>query len=135
MSWPQPRKVGLYFILSDNGKYDFDVKVGRCGFVSFVNDVIDYRCLRCVFCFKITKKRKKHILYQLLFYNILLKFFLLLQLNNYNGYVCTIYNCFFFMMNSLLIKFYNTYAIILIQYSLKSSYIKHYNIITISHDK
>ena len=59
MSWPQPRKVGLYFILSDNGKYDFDVKVGRCGFVSFVNDVIDYRCLRCVFCFKITKKKRK----------------------------------------------------------------------------
>ena len=26
MSWLQPRKWGLYFILSDNDKYDFDVK-------------------------------------------------------------------------------------------------------------
>ena len=105
MSWPQPRKGGLYFILSDNGKYNFDVKVERCGFVSFVNYVIDCRCLRYVFCFKITKKRERHILYQLLFYNILLKFFLLLQLNNYNGYVCTIYNCFFndeFITNKVL---------------------------------
>ena len=58
MSWPQPRKGGLYFILSDNGKYDFDVKVERCGFVSFVNDVIDCKCLKCVFCFKITKKKR-----------------------------------------------------------------------------
>ena len=105
MSWPQPRKGGLYFILSDNGKYNFDVKVERCGFVSFVNYVIDCRCLRYVFCFKITKKRERHILYQLLFYNILLNFFLLLQLNNYNGYVCTIYNYFFndeFITNKVL---------------------------------
>ena len=33
------------------------------------------------------------------------------------------------MMNSLQIKFYNYYAIILIQYSSKPSYIKHYNTI------
>ena len=45
MSWLQPRKGGLYFILSDNGNYDFDVKVRRCGFLGFVNDVIDCGCL------------------------------------------------------------------------------------------
>ena len=133
ISWLQPRKEGLHFILSDDGNHDFDVKVRHCGFVSFVNDVIDCRCLRYVFCFKITKKREIYILYQLLFYNILLKFFLLLQLNNYNGYVCTIYNCFFFMMNSLLIKFYNNYIIIQIQHSSKPFYIKHYNIIRVLH--
>ena len=59
MSWLQPRKGGLYFTLSDNNKYNFDVKVGHCGFVSFVNDVIDCGCLRCVFCFTITKKKRK----------------------------------------------------------------------------
>ena len=41
MSLLQPRKGGLYFILSDNGNYDFDVKVRRCGFLGFVNDMID----------------------------------------------------------------------------------------------
>ena len=45
MSWLQPRKGGLHFILSDNGNYDFDVKVRRCGFLGFVNDVIDCGCL------------------------------------------------------------------------------------------
>ena len=45
MSWLQPRKGGLYFILSDNGNYDFDVKVRRCGFLGFVNDMIDCGCL------------------------------------------------------------------------------------------
>ena len=59
MSWLQPRKGGLYFTLSDNNEYNFDVKVRHYGFVSFVNDVINYGCLRCVFCFKITKKNKK----------------------------------------------------------------------------
>ena len=41
MSWLQPRNGGLHFILNDNGNYDFDVKVERCGFVGFVNDVIN----------------------------------------------------------------------------------------------
>ena len=44
MSWLQPRKRGLHFILSDNGNYDFDIKVRCCGFVSFINDVIDCGC-------------------------------------------------------------------------------------------
>ena len=44
MSWLQSRKGSLNFILSDNGNYDFDVKVGRCGFVGFVNDVIECGC-------------------------------------------------------------------------------------------
>ena len=37
------------------------------------------------------------------------------------------------MMNSLLIKFYNKYAIIYVQHSPKKIYIKHYNIIRASH--
>ena len=36
----------------------------------------------------------------------------LLEQNNYNRYMCAIYNYYFFMMNSLLTKFYNKYAII-----------------------
>ena len=60
MNWLQPRKGGLHFILSDNSNYDFNVKVKSCGFVGFVNDVdvIDYGCLKCVFCFRIKKKEK-----------------------------------------------------------------------------
>ena len=53
MSWLQPKKGGLHFVLSDNDDYDFDVKVERCEFVGFVNDVINRGCLRCVFCFRI----------------------------------------------------------------------------------
>ena len=60
MSWLQPRKMGLYFILSDNSKYNFDIKVGHCGFVSFINDVIDCGYLRYVLYFKITEKEKTH---------------------------------------------------------------------------
>ena len=37
------------------------------------------------------------------------------------------------MMDPLLIKFYNNYAIIHIQHSPKPSYIKHYHIIHASH--
>ena len=58
LSWLQPRNEGLHFILSDNNDYDFDVKVKRCGFVSFVNDMINCGCLGCVFCFRIKKKEK-----------------------------------------------------------------------------
>ena len=35
-----------------------DVKVGRYGFVGFVNDLIDCECLRYVFCFRIKEKEK-----------------------------------------------------------------------------
>ena len=59
MSWLQPRNGSLYLRVSDNGKYDFDVKIGRCEFVDFVNDMIDCGCLVCVFCFKITKIKRK----------------------------------------------------------------------------
>ena len=61
MSWSQPRKWDLHFILSDNGNYDFDVKVGHCGFVGFVNEVIDCGCLECVyFVLELRKKRNTH---------------------------------------------------------------------------
>ena len=60
MSWLQLRKGGLHFILSDNGNYDFDVKVGHCGFVGFLNDENDYGCLGCLFCFRIKEKRKAY---------------------------------------------------------------------------
>ena len=36
---------GLHFILNDIGNYNFDVKVGRCTLVGFVNVVINYGCL------------------------------------------------------------------------------------------
>jgi len=58
MGWIQPRKEGLHFILSDNDNYYFDVKVGRCGFTGFINDVID--CLECVFCFRIKEKERQN---------------------------------------------------------------------------
>ena len=61
LSWLQLRKEGfhfLHFILSDNGDYDFDVKVGCCEFVGFIYDVINHGCLRCVFCFRIKDKEK-----------------------------------------------------------------------------
>ena len=45
MSWLQSRKEGLRFILNNNNNCDFDVEVGRYGFVGFVNDVIDCECL------------------------------------------------------------------------------------------
>ena len=45
MSWLQPRKEDMHFILSDNDNYYFDVKVRCCGFLGFVNDVIDCGCL------------------------------------------------------------------------------------------
>ena len=59
MSWLQPRK-GCLHILSDNGNYNFDVKVRRCKFVSFVNDAIDCECLGCIFCFRLRRNRKTH---------------------------------------------------------------------------
>ena len=50
MSWLEPRKGSLHFILSGNNNYDFYVNAGHCGFVDFVNDVVNYGCLGCVFC-------------------------------------------------------------------------------------
>ena len=96
MSWLQPRKGDLYFILSDNGNYDLMLRLDivECG---FVNDVIDYGCLRCVFCFRI-KDKEKDIFYINFYFIIFLQSFFffnnfsLLQLNNYNRYLCVIYN-------------------------------------------
>ena len=80
--------------------YYFNVKVGRCGSVVFVNDVIDRGYLVCVFVFRI-KKKEKDTFYINFYFIIFQSFFfyyinfLLFQLNNYNEYVCVIYNCFF----------------------------------------
>ena len=57
-----PKEGGLHFILNDISNYNFDVKVGHCRFVSFVNDVIVCECLGYVFCFRIKEKRERHIL-------------------------------------------------------------------------
>ena len=46
----------LPFILSDKDNYDFDIKIRCCGFVCFVNDVIECECLRCIFYFRIKEK-------------------------------------------------------------------------------
>jgi len=59
----------LHFVLSDIGNYDFDVKVGHCRFVSFVNDVIDCGCLGYVFYFRI-KEKEKYTFY-IKFYSII----------------------------------------------------------------
>ena len=61
MSWLQPRKGDLHFTLSDNDNYYFDVKVGSCGFMGFVNNVIDYECLEYVFCFRIKEKENNKL--------------------------------------------------------------------------
>ena len=58
MSWLQPRKGDLHFILSENSNYDFNVRVERCRFVGFINDVIDCKCSGCIFRFKIKGKEK-----------------------------------------------------------------------------
>ena len=60
MSWLQPRKGGLHFILNDNINHDFDVKIGHCKFVGFVYDVIDCGCLDMYFVLELRKKRKTH---------------------------------------------------------------------------
>ena len=75
MSWLQPRKGGLHFILSDNGNYDFGVKVRRSGFVDFVNDVIDCGCLGCVFYFRIKEKEKDTLLIDICVQFIIIAFY------------------------------------------------------------
>ena len=102
MSWLQPRNGGLHFILNNNDNYNSDVKVGRCEFMSFVNDVIDCGCLGYVFYFKIKEKEKDifyinfyFIIFLQNFYLFIYFYFSLLQLDNYIGYVCVIYNCYF----------------------------------------
>jgi len=90
------KEGGLHFILSDNNNYDFDVKLERYRFMSFVNNVIDCGRLGLVFCFRI--KEKKENTFYINFYSIIFHqsfFFSLLQLNNYNGYMWAIYNCCF----------------------------------------
>ena len=97
-SWLQSRIGGLNFILSNNGNQDFNVKGESCEFVDFVNDVdvIDCRWLKCVFCFRIQEKKKDT--FYINFYSIIFlhtkkkKKISLFQLNNYNRYVCAIYN-------------------------------------------
>ena len=96
ISWLKPRKGSLHFLLSGNNNYNFYVKVGRCGFVDFVNDVIDCECLECIFCFRIKEKEKDTfyinfysiiIILQSCIYIYIYIYFSFFQLNNYNGYV------------------------------------------------
>ena len=102
MSWLQPR--GLHFILSGKGNCDFDVKFEHC---RFVNDVIDCECLGCVFVLKLRRKRKTHSISNfILQYFSKVFFFSLLQLINYNGYVCVIYNCYFLWWTHYLLGSY-----------------------------
>ena len=49
----------MHFILSDNGNYDLDIKIGHYGFVDFINDVIHFGCLEYIICFRIKGKKKK----------------------------------------------------------------------------
>ena len=71
MSWLQPKNGSFHFIFNDNSNYDFDVNVERCGFVGFVNNVINYECLRYVFCFRIKEKEKEKNIVYINFYSII----------------------------------------------------------------
>ena len=74
MTWLQQRKGGLPFILSDNDNYDYDVKFGRCGSVGFVNEVIDYECLGCIYIYiflELKRKKKTHFISTFMYYIIL----------------------------------------------------------------
>ena len=68
MSCLQPKNGDLHFILSDNSNDDFDIKVERCGFEGFINNVIDHECLECIFCFRVKEKEK--IIFYVNFYSI-----------------------------------------------------------------
>ena len=97
MSWLQPRKEGLHFILNNSGNYDFDLKFEHCEFVGFVMMWLIVSVWSMYFVLKL--RRKKGTFYVNLFYNIP-PFFLIfnfssLQLNNNNGYVYSIFNCCF----------------------------------------
>ena len=94
MSWLQPMKKGLHFILSDNCNYDFDVKFKHCRFVSFVSDVIDIGIWDVYFILR--QKRKTHVISTFILQysskgSLSLSLSLSLhQLNNYIGYVCNL---------------------------------------------
>ena len=83
MSCLQPKKGDLHFILSNYDNYDFDVKVECCGFMGFVNNVIDCERLGCVFCFKI-KEKEKDIFY--------INFYSIIFLQNFYFYFFNFFN-------------------------------------------
>ena len=85
----------LAFYIELQHNYDFDIKVDRYELVGFVKDVIDCRCLRCVFCFRIKEKDTFYIKFYSTIFNQSFFFSSLLELKNYNGCVCAIYNCYF----------------------------------------
>ena len=82
MNWLQPRKRGMHFILSDNGNYDLDIKIGHYGFMDFIIDVIDFGCLEYIICFRIKgkKKKKKYTFYIKFYSTMFLQSFLFLFL-------------------------------------------------------
>ena len=80
MNWLQPRKRGMHFILSDNGNYDLDIKIGHYGFVDFINDVIHFGCLEYIICFRIKGKKKKDTFYIKFYSTMFLQSFLFLFL-------------------------------------------------------
>ena len=59
--WHHQGACILYWVTTYDNYY-FDVKVGRCEFMNFVNDVTDHGCLICVFFFfkELRRKRKTH---------------------------------------------------------------------------
>ena len=78
----------MHFILSDNGNYDFDIKVvGHCGFVGFIKDVIDCWCLGYVFCFRIKEKEKAT--FNINFYSIIFRqsFFFFFSSHYFNSII------------------------------------------------
>ena len=105
------------------------------GLMVFVKAEIDYECLRCVFCFR-NKEKERETFCNNFYSTILLQscFFSPQSLNWIIIMVmCVQFIIVVFLINSLLTKFYYNYSIIYVQHSLKSFYIKHYNIIRASH--
>ena len=119
ISWLQPNKGSLHFILSDNNNYNFDAKARCCGFVNFVNNVIDCRCLRGVFCFRIQEKEKD--IFYINFYSIIFlqSCFFFFLIYHYFNWILIIDMCVQFVIvvfydelitNKVLHNCYNTYT-------------------------
>ena len=68
--WHHQGACILYWVTTYDNYY-FDVKVGRCGFMNFVNDLIDHGCLICVIFFFLRIKEKEKNKFNFNFYSII----------------------------------------------------------------
>ena len=94
----------MHFILNNNDNYNFDIKVGHCGFMDFVNNVIDCGCLGYVFYFKI-KEKEKDIFY-INFYSIIFLqsfIYLFIFISHYFNWIIILDMC----VQFIIVTFYN----------------------------